>query len=101
MAKTASRPETDATEDVAEPLFDYSEFGVVLEAEDGMPPVYTVTPEQGRRLFDEAAQQMIGISGEEFIRRWEAGEYWATADKSGNRRLVYLIGLIPLARIES
>lgn len=101
MAKTVSRPETDAAEDVAEPPFDYSEFEVLLEAEDGMPPVYTVTPEQGRRLFDEAVQQMIGISGEEFIRRWEAGEYWGIADEPGRRHIGYLIGLIPLARIES
>jgi hypothetical protein len=33
-----------------------------------------VTPEEGRRYFDEQARLRLGMSGEEFVRRWKAGE---------------------------
>ena len=31
--------------------------------------------EEGRAFFDEQARKLLGISGEEFLRRWDAGEY--------------------------
>lgn len=62
------------------------------------PEVYYVTPEEGRRIFDEAARKWMGMSGEEFIRRWEAGEYWGIADEPGNFHIGDLIALIPFAR---
>ncbi len=40
-----------------------------------VPDVVWVSPEEGRRMFDEAAHEWAGMSGEEFIRRYEAGEY--------------------------
>ena len=33
-----------------------------------------LSPEEGRALFDRNAREWLGISGEEFIRRWDAGE---------------------------
>lgn len=101
MAKPTAPPDADVDAELDEPRSDYSEYEILLPDEDGLPPVYTVTPEQGRRLFDEAVRREMGISGEEFIRRWEAGEYWGIADQSGNRHIVRLIMMIPLARIES
>ena len=58
------------------------------------------TPEEGRRMFDEAARKIMGMSGEEFIRRWEAGEFDATFDQEGSRYIDDLASLIPFARIE-
>ena len=58
------------------------------------------TPEEGRRMFDEAARIIMGMSGEEFIRRWEAGEDDATFDQEGYRHIDDLASLIPFARIE-
>jgi hypothetical protein len=84
-----------------EPEYDYSEYEILVTAEDGMPPVYTVTPEQGRCLFDEAVRREMNISGEEFIQRWEAGEYWGIADEEGHRHIGDLIMMIPLARQDS
>lgn len=101
MAKTIIRTDVAADAELDEPEVDFSAYEIVLPAEDGMPPVYTVTPEQGRRLFDEAVRREMGISGEEFIRRWEAGEYWEIADEEGRRHIGYLIGMMPLARQES
>ena len=33
-----------------------------------------LTPEEERRVFDEQAQKAVGLSGEEFMRRWHAGD---------------------------
>ncbi len=57
-----------------------------------------LAPEEGRRMFDAAVRDRMGISGEEFIRRWEAGEYWEISDREGFRHIGDLIMLIPLAR---
>lgn len=40
----------------------------------------------------------MGIGGEEFIRRWEAGEYDEIADKAGHRHIIELVLMIPFAR---
>lgn len=34
-----------------------------------------VTPEEGRELFDRQARRRMGISGDEFLHRYEGGEY--------------------------
>jgi len=60
-----------------------------------------VTREEGRSQFDRAVRLTLGISGEEFIRRWDAGEYRDWADKSNYRYLMDLGMMIPLARQES
>jgi hypothetical protein len=57
-----------------------------------------VTPEEGRRMFDEAARKIMGMSGDEFIRRWDAGEYAEVFDKEGYRHIGHLAGLISFAR---
>ena len=57
-----------------------------------------LTPEEGRAAFDAAARKWMGISGEEFIRRWDAGEYKEIADKDGYRHIMQLAGLIGFAR---
>ncbi|MGI8642913.1 MAG: hypothetical protein ACR2LS_02215 [Thermomicrobiales bacterium] len=99
MAKTlpqtigpvAGGPEWD------EPEIDYSEYEILEPARDGMPPVYGVSPEQGRRLFDEAVRREVGISGEEFIRRWQAGEFATIPDDEEHRSIIELTILIPFA----
>ncbi|MDQ3512380.1 MAG: hypothetical protein M3462_01760 [Chloroflexota bacterium] len=60
-----------------------------------------LTPEEGRREFEAAARKWMNMGGEEFIRRWEAGEYWGIADEDGHRHIGDLIMMIPLARQES
>ncbi|MGI8642911.1 MAG: hypothetical protein ACR2LS_02205 [Thermomicrobiales bacterium] len=101
MVKTITQADVAAGIEPDEPEFDFSEYEVLVPAEDGLPPVYTVTPEQGRRLFDAAVRREMGISGEEFIQRWEAGEYWGIADEEGHRHIGDLIMMIPLARQDS
>lgn len=42
--------------------------------DEQLPPVKELTPEEAWELFDRQAREWLGISGEEFIRRYNAGE---------------------------
>ena len=57
--------------------------------------------EEGRAMFDDATRRYMGIGGEEFIARWEAGEYDDIADSSDHWYVGFLGSLIPFARIDS
>jgi hypothetical protein len=37
-------------------------------------------PEEAQAIFDALARELLGISGAEFLRRWDAGAYDAIAD---------------------
>ena len=43
--------------------------------EDEERPDWVLSAEEGRRIFDETARHYLGMSGEEFVRRWFGGEY--------------------------
>jgi hypothetical protein len=66
-----------------------------------VPPIVYVSAEEGRQMFDEAARELVGMSGEEFIRRWEAGEFESIPDDLEHRNYIELALMIPLARQES
>jgi hypothetical protein len=51
--------------------------------------------EEGRRLFDEAAQQYLHMSGEEFLRRWDAGAF---ADDADRPEVMAVVMLLPFVR---
>jgi hypothetical protein len=52
-----------------------------------------LTTEQGRQLLDDKARQYLGISGEEFRARWEAGEI----DADDEPDVMRVAMLLPLA----
>lgn len=52
-----------------------------------------LTAEEARAAFDDRARRVLGMSGEEFTRRWEAGELDADDD-----RVLRLVMLLPLGR---
>ncbi len=54
-----------------------------------------LTSEESHALFDRKAWQYFSVSGEEFIRRLEAGEY---GDPDDDPRVMRLIMLLPFAR---
>lgn len=72
----------------------------VSETEDLVddPEIVWVSPEDGRRMFDEAAREWLGISGQEFLRRYDAGEYAEMVESEDNRRVVDLYLLRHFAR---
>jgi hypothetical protein len=60
--------------------------------------VQFVTPEEGRAYFDEQARELLGISGAEFVRRHDAGEYDDIIDDPAHDAVGFLAFLIDLAR---
>lgn len=54
-----------------------------------------MTPEEKREFFDEQAQIRLGMSGEEFLGKYEAG-YWPDLDAEPH--LMYMAMLLPYAQ---
>ena len=57
--------------------------------------VRRMTKAQARKLFDETADSYLHMSGEEFLRRWDAGQY---PDPDADTRVMNVAMLIPLVR---
>jgi len=68
------------------------------EEEPELPPVYFVTPEEGREIFDHQATELLGMSGEEFLRRWDAGEFVDVFEGPDHLKLVDMYLMLPLVR---
>lgn len=47
------------------------------------PPVREASAEEGAAMLDRRARCYLGISGEEFLRRWTCGDYAADPDAPG------------------
>jgi hypothetical protein len=62
------------------------------------PEILTLSEEEARQEFDELARTLMGMSGEEFLRRWDSGEYREIGDLPGHRHIVLLAGFLPLVR---
>ncbi len=50
--------------------------------------------DEGRALFDRQARYHLGISGDEFIRAWNAGEF----DDPDRPEVMEVVMLLPFAR---
>jgi hypothetical protein len=64
-------------------------------AVNGYTNGYDLTPEQGRELLDARAQVYFGISGDEFVRKWNLGEF---DDEDACPEVIRVAMLIPLVR---
>lgn len=49
-------------------------------------------------VFDRQAQRLLGISGDEFLRRWDAGEFRQEEDSPHGRATMFLAVLLPFGR---
>lgn len=56
--------------------------------------VQELTETEGRELFDRKARELLDISGEEFLHKWDGGEYMDATDPAVSAVAV----LIPFAR---
>jgi len=57
---------------------------------DEIPGVHFVSKQEAREMFDLEAMQTLGISGDEFVRRWEAGEWQPVPDDTQGRKIARL-----------
>lgn len=71
---------------------------MVATAEEVTSHIRWTTPDEGRDFFDVQARHLLGISGDEFLRRWDAGEYDELVDDSRHPEILRLAVLIPFAR---
>jgi hypothetical protein len=67
-------------------------------AGDPIPGIHLTTREEGRALFDHQAKKTLGISGHEFLKKWDAGVYRPVPDNAEGRKVRRLAMLIPFAR---
>lgn len=65
---------------------------------DTIPGVHQTTLDEGQELFDHQARQLLGLSGDEFLRRWDAGVYRPIPDTPEGRKIGRLVMLMPFAR---
>jgi len=54
----------------------------------------------GRAYFDEASRNVLGIPGDECLRRWDAGEYRDVPDVPESNDIRYMVMMVPFARQE-
>lgn len=54
-----------------------------------------LSPDEGMRLFDNAAKYYLEISGQEFLERLEAGEF---DDPDADPNIAQVLALVPFAR---
>lgn len=52
------------------------------------------TDEEGREFFDRAAWRYLCMSGEEFIQRYDAGEYDEDPDRPGVMDMILFLPLV-------
>ena len=48
---------------------------VTIERRENASGVEYLSRDEAQRQFNEAAYSIAGVSGKDFIRRWDAGEY--------------------------
>jgi hypothetical protein len=65
-----------------------------VEVSDREVEVVEVSRKEGRAMLDRAAREVLNISGNEFLDRWDAGEYEDADDPAVTRVAM----LIPFAR---
>ena len=67
--------------------------------QDDAPAIREVTLEEGRALLDREARRLLGISGDMFLRNYDAGMYDEVDERDQfGRNVVNLWFLIPFAR---
>jgi hypothetical protein len=54
------------------------------------PEVIRLSDEDGRAFFDATARELLGIGGDDFLRRWRAGDYDDKADDPDHWDVLYL-----------
>lgn len=73
-------------------------YEILLEGTDDLPPAYVLTDEQSHALFDRVARETLGKSGEEFVRRYDAGECDDIVDDTDHPGVMRMVALLSFGR---
>jgi hypothetical protein len=65
---------------------------------EAIPGIRMTTAEEARAFFDRQVRNVLDISGAEFLRRWDAGDYRPIPDTPEGRNIRRLVMLMPFAR---
>ncbi|MBA3414273.1 MAG: hypothetical protein H0U10_03495 [Chloroflexia bacterium] len=70
------------------------------EEDDGfeLPPLLELSEDEGRAFFDREARRQVGLSGEEFLRRYDRGDYAGIEEDEFGRAVVELSFLVSFGR---
>lgn len=63
-----------------------------------IPEVHLLTDEEAHAIFDKEARQVMGMSGEQFLRRYDAGEFKDMPDDINHLDYWDLVISIPFGR---
>lgn len=70
----------------------------VHDDHEAIPGVRLLSADEGFALFDRQARMLLDISGAEFLRRWDRGDYRPVPDTAEGRKVRRLVMLMPFAR---
>lgn len=56
--------------------------------------IHWLSEREARELFDQEACRWLGISGDEFLRRWDAGQYQGREDDPDVIGVAVLLDLV-------
>lgn len=65
---------------------------------ESVPEIRWLSDDEASEAFDAAARLWLGASGEEFLRRWDAGEYLGIEDDPENENYILVASLISFVR---
>lgn len=57
-----------------------------------LPEVIDLTPEEAEELLDREAREFLGMSGEEFRRKWKSGDFADGYEDRDVQRVSFLLG---------
>jgi hypothetical protein len=61
-----------------------------------VPGVIELSTDEAMAMFDRQARRLVGMPGEDFLRRWDAGEFHPVPDETPeDRRLARLVMSLP------
>lgn len=68
----------------------------VADDDEAFLAAHTLSPEEAWAMFDAEAREWLNMSGEEFLRKWDADEF--DVDGPDHTRIIHIYFLIPFVR---
>jgi hypothetical protein len=83
---------------IKESLLVADEAGMAPSPKHATSETRFLNDEESHELFDREARRLMNMSGKEFLRRYDAGEFKAEMDGPRHHQLVKMVMLIPFGR---